>query len=438
MQELIVPTEDGTIHAYEPDGSELPGWPVHTGLQQPARGHDSAPGFAAAGAGTPPREPPRGADDRRPRRRRPPRGRRHAPAPTSTPGSRTASPLPGFPVAVEPRLLRAQRSRAQPLDHPKCGFLASPAVGHLEGPTKPLDIVAPALDGHLYAFDGDGNPLPGFPVALVDPGVPANQQMIAESINEPAIGDLNGDGKRRHRRRHQRDLRRRPAAGGDVGALGRALTDLLAGAAGGSSRVYAVNGANGKFLPGWPIKLNGRDPGHAAADRPRPGPGDRQDRRRRPAIVASTTGSATIEELRRRRHPGPRASSRAPTARRSDATDRSGTINLFESAVDRRPAPAAAASTIVKYGLSLSDVANLLLIGQNVPYNHLIGAYDAPTGAPLPAFPRITDDFQFLSSSDIAQGRPGAPRNQVSPAPASACCTPTTASPAATSPASRR
>src|SRR5262249_42039676 len=29
-QELIVPTEDGTVHAYEPDGSELSGWPVHT------------------------------------------------------------------------------------------------------------------------------------------------------------------------------------------------------------------------------------------------------------------------------------------------------------------------------------------------------------------------------------------------------------------------
>ena len=31
IQELIVPTEDGTVHAYKPDGSELKGWPVHTG-----------------------------------------------------------------------------------------------------------------------------------------------------------------------------------------------------------------------------------------------------------------------------------------------------------------------------------------------------------------------------------------------------------------------
>ncbi len=42
-----MPTEDGTVHAYEPDGSELPGWPVHTLLERQAGGHAAAPGFAA-------------------------------------------------------------------------------------------------------------------------------------------------------------------------------------------------------------------------------------------------------------------------------------------------------------------------------------------------------------------------------------------------------
>ena len=28
--DLIVATSDGWIHAYRPDGSEAPGWPVHT------------------------------------------------------------------------------------------------------------------------------------------------------------------------------------------------------------------------------------------------------------------------------------------------------------------------------------------------------------------------------------------------------------------------
>ena len=67
VQELIVPTEDGTIHAYEPDGTELPGWPVHTETRAAgARAHSARPASRALRA--PPREPPRGAGDRRPRR----------------------------------------------------------------------------------------------------------------------------------------------------------------------------------------------------------------------------------------------------------------------------------------------------------------------------------------------------------------------------------
>ena len=47
VQELMVPTEDGMVHAYEPDGSELAGWPVQTMKLRNANGHDMAPGFSA-------------------------------------------------------------------------------------------------------------------------------------------------------------------------------------------------------------------------------------------------------------------------------------------------------------------------------------------------------------------------------------------------------
>ena len=40
-QELIVPAQDGRVHAYRPDGSELPGWPVSTETQFAARAHTS-------------------------------------------------------------------------------------------------------------------------------------------------------------------------------------------------------------------------------------------------------------------------------------------------------------------------------------------------------------------------------------------------------------
>jgi hypothetical protein len=68
---------------------------------------------------------------------------------------------------------------------------------------------------------------------------------------------------------------------------------------------------------------------------------------------------------------------------------------------------------VVKYELSIGQAANLLLVGQNFPYNHLIAAYDGDTAAPLPAWPTITDDYQLLSASDIAKVDPLLADNQV-------------------------
>jgi hypothetical protein len=96
----------------------------------------------------------------------------------------------------------------------------------------------------------------------------------------------------------------------------------------------------------------------------------------------------------------------------SDATDRTGALNLFESAAVG-DLLGTGTPDVVKYELSLAQAANLLLVGQNFPYNHLIGAWDGSSGATLPTFPTVTDDYQLLGASDIAKLNPTLPTNQV-------------------------
>src|SRR4029077_5719302 len=96
----------------------------------------------------------------------------------------------------------------------------------------------------------------------------------------------------------------------------------------------------------------------------------------------------------------------------SNATDKSGALNLFEFA-SVGDLLGTGTPDVVKYELSLADAANLLAVGQNFPYNHLIAAYDGAPAQTRPSFPTVTDDFQFLSSNDIAKINPSLPTNQI-------------------------
>ncbi|MEA2390449.1 MAG: cell wall-associated protease, partial [Solirubrobacteraceae bacterium] len=405
VQELIVPLEDGKLHAFEPNGTELAGWPVATPTLAQAANHASA--LNAAGL-EPPLEPLRGpaivdldGDGR--------------PEVVDAAGTHLyvwesdGQLRPGFPVSIDPALCRGE-DQSQPLHHRKCGFLASPTVGHLEGQANPIDIVASALDGHLYAFRPDGTTVAGYPVNLVDPGMPANQQMLAESINNPAVGDLNGDG--------YDDVVIASNESYDAGSPGpedlnggfaEVFAQGLGSAAGGTSRVYAIDGKTAKFRSGWPIKL----PGAIQSTLPLVGPGHDAALAKlngSQAIVVSTTGGAlSVFDVDGHLVRSMQQNEYGPT---SDATQQdSPQLNLFENA-SIGDLLGAGQPSIVKYGVNVSQAANLLLVGQNVPYEHYIGAYDPTTGQPLPSFPRVTDDYQFLSSSNIGKVASG-PTNQV-------------------------
>ena len=165
-------------------------------------------------------------------------------------------------------------------------------------------------------------------------------------------------------------------------------------------------------MPGWPVKL----PGIIQNVLPLVGPGQDAEIAKiggETVIVASVTGGALKElkpngeEARTMRQEGSGAFGAS-----SDASDKSGALNLFESA-SVGDLLGSGTLDVVKYELSLSDAANLLLVSQNFPYNHLIGAWDGTTGAPMPSYPTVTDDFQFLSANDIAKIDPTLPSNQI-------------------------
>ena len=188
------------------------------------RARSAARGAAHAGDRRHRRRPRAG--DRRLRRRARLRVecRRHGRCRASRCGSTRRSPCPQDRTRAEPRQARVHRPRR--------------SLGDLNGDGR-LEIVLPALDQHLYAWDGSGKPVSGFPASCgrePDSGIPAPRSSTRrrsgtspatasrrssiptrEFDDNPAApatppsGDVAGVLQQRpHQRPRQRDRRQRP------------------------------------------------------------------------------------------------------------------------------------------------------------------------------------------------------------------------------------
>lgn len=271
--ELILPTDDGTVHAFTADGTELAGWPVRTG---PAAWWPTGSATARAdGIGQPNDLIGVGApvvadldDD----------GFLEV-AVTDVAGhvsvwNRTGDLV--FRAAVDPRLSpEAATSRVNRL---KPGFLAAPAAGDLDGDGD-LELVAAAMDRHVYAWHHDGAPVDGFPVLVVDPARvqsvdPVNRSITfrgdldgvgdgGELIVTPTVADLTGDGRAEIVVGPQEQYKDET-----VGVFPPVGIPGLSG----NTRLYAIWGDGAAhqrtgadrhpqhphdqaYLPGWPVKL---------------------------------------------------------------------------------------------------------------------------------------------------------------------------------------
>ena len=170
------------------------------------------------------------------------------------------------------------------------GILGAPVLGDLQG-NGTLDVVAAAMDRHVYAFQPDGQAAPGWPVEVVDPSKvqsidPSNGQVTflpgaggdtgTKLVDTPAIAQLVPNGPPEVVVTSNEQYSGTPNA--SLGILGTlfGLTGQLANAA--NSRVYAIwpDGSDhpttpggpdptgdpnpGAFLPGWPVAIADLDP----------------------------------------------------------------------------------------------------------------------------------------------------------------------------------
>ena len=344
----------------------------------------------------------------------------------------------GFPVATDPALSDpAHRDR---LNDAERGILAAPTLADLDGDGM-LRILVAGLDGHLYAWEPNGDPRVGFPVRIADPakvdvdpltgkatplaGVDARERG-RKLVSSPAVADFDGDGRLEIVLGSNEEYGDEPDGWAPESPLTSTLLDLGANIGGGfelevQGRLYAVHpdgnaAAGGPFLPGWPVRVPmivaGLLPTVATGTPAAPAIATIDEAGTLaigafgsvgPAVLFGTDGNSLLGEI--------------DGKRRVLATD-------FEPGFPDVPATAGSADApffgslgagafgdldgdgLPEFAAPTGGVRKLLDVSAPAFQtfgDHQVTAWNPRTGAVLPAFPRVMDDLQFLTSPAIGR-----------------------------------
>jgi hypothetical protein len=436
--DVIQAAADGSVHAIDGDtGAELPGFPVATNPLpvhfSPAWGslvpvpREAIVAAAAAGDldgdGAP--EIVVASTE----------GRVYAFGPD---GARR----PGFPVATDPAL--SDPANRDPLNDTDPGFLAAAVLADLDPAPSDgrLEIVAAALDGHVYAWNDDGSRRPGFPVRVADrskvaiddatgratPIAPNVRERAAKLVGSPAVGDLDGDGSPEIVVASNEEYGGEPELFVPETQLTETLLNLddLGIGLGGfdldiQGRVYALHAdgnlhEDGPIRPGWPARvplLSGQllptvgtgTPGSPAlANLDGSGVG-------LTVAIFGTVGPIVLLTPDGESYLGEQDG--APFVLANDFPDGFPNVPATAGSFDAPFFGALGSGAfgdldgngLPEYVAPTGGIRKLLDVSapaSQEPSQHSLGAWNPVSGDVLPAYPRFMDDLQFLASPAVA------------------------------------
>lgn len=464
--ELIVGTDDGSVHAYDARGRDIPGFPVHgvtpwwwpSGSAAARSNHVRAPLGSALTIGAPVVADIDGdqspdlvvtdndgnvwAWDRR--------GRRLAGFTPTTVDGRVQSRVHVNPVYGSDDVdLQDSHNRLLP------GFAGSPVAADIDGDDR-LEIIATSLDRHVYAWHGDGSPVPGFPVLVVDPDKVSGIDPVTHKVTfkpdaragdsgglvaPPAVADLTGDGRPEivvgSQEHYEEPIN--VADGQDVLALVGALSDL------GNTRLFVISpdGTNARhpnpnpvhpdaqaYLPGWPVKIgfvlaanlptigDGIAVQSAIGDvnAASPGPEILAQSPAGPVYVLDALGNSVFGSSGGKLTPAAWAGGLAgQNAGRFGANRNSNDIVASLSAYSGTSIGRLSGGLLPDFTTAGSGLTRLADAGApdlQLPSDDQVTAWNGTTGNMLPGFPQATSDLAFFVTPAVAD-LDGNGRNEV-------------------------
>ncbi len=273
----------------------------------------------------------------------------------------------GFPVRID--------ARRPPSPERDAAIYASPALAQLDGRGK-LDIVVGAADGKVYAWNGRGRRLDGWPVEARDG---EDRERV---VSSPAVGDIDGDEKP---------------------DIVEATAEVYGSTPQTEGRVYAWD-ASGELKPGWPIK----PPALAADAIPIAGEGtpaspsladvdgDGADE----VAIAAFTGQPDLYRGDGSQFSGGQHFTTVGKGSESRTTAMSAIALGSNGAFGRlsEDGPLAFFSGLVDTQFALATQAP----AQRIPYQHIVGGWDAESGSYLSGFPAPVEQLQILTAPAIA------------------------------------